>query len=107
MRVNRKNIADTVDDSAFSVDDANENISNKRLARGLFYTAREYEKHRLERITTNWPDTFLGDLQFHTSRFIMENRYRLIMYELEEKHPKIYRALVSVGFPTQYRTMTS
>ena len=107
MRVNHKNIADTVDDGAFTVSDAEENISNKRLARGLYYTTREYEKRRVEIITTNCPDTFLGNLRFHTSRFIMENRYRLIMYELEEKHPKIYHALISVGFPAQYRTKAS
>ena len=78
-------------------------ISRSRIERGLYRGPKELEKYRARVSSKPWPGgSTLDNMKFYARKDTFRFKYNLMMFALEEKLPKFYKALISIGLPEPY-----
>ena len=78
------------------------NISSDRLNRTSFRSVRDDAKREAKIISTPMPDNFLGYVDFYSKSYVLKNKYKSLMFNLEDNIPVIYTVLTFIGLPKPY-----
>lgn len=67
-------------------------------------TQRQWERHRARILLTplSRNESTIDALKFNVRPYALRLRYQLLMMNLEEKLPRVYKTLTSLGFSRNY-----
>lgn len=81
-------------------------IAISKIISGQYRTGKDWARKRAIVLSRPYPralkEGVMDNLQFYLNKDVLRLKYNLAMYTLEEKSPRLYNALTSIGLPKPY-----
>ncbi len=78
--------------------------SRRRIDEGRVITREEFARRKASCLSHPMPGgPLIYDLKYYLSPRTIRHRYNSIMFKLEDRVPKVFQILVSLGLPDPYQ----